>query len=320
MGSELTVYANYINNLESAFTQVSTANDCDVTFKKEAQYAIQVLDNNTYIRDLAIANPQSLKNAVLNVGAIGLTLNPIEKKAYLIPRKGKICLDISYIGLVDVACQLGSISFVQAKIVHKNDTFEYRGLNLEPIHSFNAFGDRGEIVGVYCIAKATSGEFFTETMTLEDCHEIRGRSEAYKKNGSGPWKTDKTEMMKKTVIKRASKLWPKTDRSIRLETAIHALNEHEGINFKEESGVKLTDEQKNEAYEAKKAEDVADTKLKDGIISEITELSASMCKGKEADEKVKFVIENIGKRGFPYLIHLSSDKLGGILENLRDLQ
>jgi hypothetical protein len=35
-------------------------------------------------------------------------------------------------------------------------------------------------------------------------------------------------MMKKTVIKRASKLWPKSER---LDTAVQVLNEHEGIDF-----------------------------------------------------------------------------------------
>jgi recombination protein RecT len=34
------------------------------------------------------------------VAAIGITLNPASKLAYLVPRDGMVCLDISYMGLL----------------------------------------------------------------------------------------------------------------------------------------------------------------------------------------------------------------------------
>lgn len=322
MSKQLTVYANYIQDLEPEFTRLSTSNECGVTFKQEAQYAIQVLDNNDYIRDIAIGNPQSLRNAVLNVGAIGLTLNPIEKKAYLIPRKGKICLDISYMGLVDIATQLGSISFVQAKIVHLEDSFEYNGISSEPTHSYKAFGNRGVKVGVYCVAKTSTGDFLTETMTLEECYEIRNRSEAWKgkKGPSGPWKTDESEMMKKTVIKRASKLWPKTNKTIRLETAIDALNEHEGINFEEERNEQeVSDKEKREAREAQIKKGQQDQEDKYKNIEQITAFSAKLNEGKTKEEKIKFMHETLCVKNFDELKRKSNKDLEQILENLKDM-
>jgi recombination protein RecT len=96
------------------------------------------------------------------------------------------------------------------------------GFDREPTHKFNPFAkDRGEIVGVYCVAKTNHGDWVTDTMTIDEVYAIRDRSESYKAGKSTPWKTDPGEMIKKTIVKRASKMWPKTDR---LDEAIHHLN------------------------------------------------------------------------------------------------
>ena len=323
MSNEVTVCNNFIQELEPEFNKITVANNCDIKFQQEAQFALQLLTNNDFLRRVAMENSVSLKNAVLNVGAIGLTLNPIEKKAYLIPRRVnrimQICLDISYIGLVDVACQLGSIKFVQAKVVYKKDSFDYNGVSSEPTHNFNAFGDRGEKVGVYCVAKTNDGDFLTETMTLEECHEIRNRSESWKskKGPQGPWLTDENEMMKKTVIKRASKLWPKTDKTIRLETAIAALNEHEGINF---DGENTSDEEKREAREKQLKLEREAKERKHEMIEEIIGLSAKICENKTQPEKIQFMQEVLQVQKFDDFKNKSNEKIEQILENLKDMQ
>jgi recombinational DNA repair protein RecT len=67
-------------------------------------------------------------------------------------------------------------------------------------------------------------------MSIDECYAIRDRSEAFKK-GSGPWKTDEGEMIKKTILKREYKTWPKTDKSHRMDNAVEIINEHEGVDF-----------------------------------------------------------------------------------------
>src|SRR3569833_439636 len=82
--------------------------DRSIRFEREAGFAIQVLQNNDYALGVAMKDKQSVMNAVKNIAAIGISLNPARKQAYLVPRGGKICLDISYIGLIDIAISSGS--------------------------------------------------------------------------------------------------------------------------------------------------------------------------------------------------------------------
>ena len=214
----------FINSNEKAFNDSLTTDD--ISFAKEAQFAVQAFQANSFLYKVAQQNNDSARAAVINVAAIGISLNPASKHAYLVPRKGAVCLDISYMGMLHLAVQSGSIFWGQAKVVHANDRFELHGLTKEPTHSYNPFGDRGEKVGVYCTVKTIDGDYLTETMSIDDVFEIRNRSQAwitYTKNPTKtcPWVTDESEMIRKTVVKRASKYWPKSDR---LNNAIEYLN------------------------------------------------------------------------------------------------
>jgi recombination protein RecT len=197
-----------------------------VNFEREAGFAIQLLTASDYAMKIATENRQSVINAVTNIAAIGISLNPAKKQAYLVPRDGKICLDISYMGLLDIAIQSGSIRWGQAELVHEGDRFELNGFDKPPTHARDPFSkERGPLVGVYVVVKTRDGDYLTTTMTIDEVFDIRDRSSAWKawenKQKKCPWVTDEGEMVKKTVIKRAYKLWPKTDR---LDQAVHYLN------------------------------------------------------------------------------------------------
>lgn len=200
-----------------------------MTFEKEKSYVIQAFRQNEFLEKTARNNQASLLSAMSNVASIGLSLNPAKKQAYLVPRNGQICLDPSYMGMCDLAIQSGMIEFVQAKVVRANDTYKNMGIDQQPLHEYQAFSDRGEPVGVYCVAKTAKGDYLTTEMSVEKVNDIRDRSEYFKKHGKGPWKTDWEEMAKKTVIKNAFKTWPKTETLERLEHAVHLSNENEGF-------------------------------------------------------------------------------------------
>lgn len=235
---------------ETKFNAVAV--DRSINFVREAGFAMQALAANEYAMKVALEDPQSVRDAVTNIAAIGISLNPARKQAYLVPRKprwdrpAKICLDISYMGLLDLAIAAGSILWGQAELVYAKDVFKLRGTDEQPIHEREPFAkDRGELIGVYCVVKTPSGDYLTTPMSAADVFAIRDRTDGWKafieKKARTPWATDEGEMVKKTVIKRAYKTWPKTDRSARLETAIHHLNTEagEGITFDYEGGAAI---------------------------------------------------------------------------------
>ena len=202
-----------------------------MNFEAEKGFSLQVLKNNDFLAGVAARDIVSFQMAVTNIAAIGLSLNPAEKLAYLIPRKGKVCLDVSYMGLMKLATDSGSIKWVQSAMVHENDTFTDHGPGNAPEHAYSPFAkpsERGAYVGAYCVAKTADGDFLTTTMTMEELEGIKSRSEAGKKN-TGPWATDFTEQCKKTVVRRAFKMWPRSTGMERLAVAVDLSNQNEGF-------------------------------------------------------------------------------------------
>lgn len=217
----------------------------EMKFEKEKGFAVQLLKNNDYLMKVAQAHPQSLQQALTNVASIGLSLNPAEKQAYLIPRAvksgdkyvTKIFLEPSYMGLIKLATDSGSIKWVQAFPVYAEDTFEFIGVGEKPNHKFNPFAPiekRGDFIGVYCVAKTADSDYLVNMMASDQVLSIRDRSEAWKsfkagkvKTG-GPWETDFIQQAKKTVIRQAFNTWPRSDLN-RLAAAVHLSNENEGF-------------------------------------------------------------------------------------------
>lgn len=214
---------DFVKSQENLFT--GSLADNSVTWGKECQFAIQAFQKNDFLAKTALANPTSAQNAIINVAAIGISLNPASKLAYLVPRDGAVCLEVSYIGLMHIAQAAGCIQWGQAKIVYENDSYESNGIDIAPTHKYKAFSDRGIAIGVYCTAKTSGGDYLTDEMSVSDVEAIRKISKAGESK-FGPWVNFWDEMAKKTVVKRASKYWPKSER---LDRAIQVLNDEEGI-------------------------------------------------------------------------------------------
>lgn len=230
--------AEVIQLTEERFNAIAPAY---LKYDAEKGFAVQLLSNNSYLHKVATGCPQSLQQAITNVAAIGLSLNPAEKLAYLIPRNVKIAnnqwqsrvfLEPSYMGLIRLATDSGSIKWLQANCVYANDTFIDNGPGERPTHNYEAFStERGEFVGVFCVAKTQDGDHLTTIMPASEVFAIRDRSEAWKEKKAGPWATDFNEMAKKAVVRRAFKTLPRTDerRMAMLAQAVELSNQNEGF-------------------------------------------------------------------------------------------
>ena len=182
-----------------------------VQYAQEAHFALQQLASNAYLLGVAQNNPDSLRAALLNVAATGLSLNPVKKQAYLIPRNKAVVLDISYMGILHVAQMSGAIEWGQARIVRAGHAFRLTGINQAPIHEYNPFENddaAGAIVGAYAVVKLPSGDFLTHCLNIDALLRIRSRSESFKSGKNSPWLTDPEPMMKKSAVRGLAPYMP----------------------------------------------------------------------------------------------------------------
>jgi len=103
--------------------------------------------------------------------------------------------------------QQNGVENITADVVCLNDKFTWKvgneGLVFEHERDWKN-PDRGEVFAAYVVWKS-AGKFAGVIMSKTEIEAIRRRSKSPDK---GPWQTDWNEMAKKTVVHRASKLWP----------------------------------------------------------------------------------------------------------------
>lgn len=218
-------WLDIIRVVEPQFKEIAKTHNA-VTWREECEFAHQIVTKND---GLAKSDIVTVQESIKNVASIGLTLNPAHGYAYLVPEynKAKKCNDcqlrISFKGLIKLATDSGSVKWVKAEIVHAGDTFQFTGHGSLPKHEFNPFVDRGDMVGVYCVAKTHDGDYLTEMMAMDEVLKIKSAAKTQL-----VWDKWFEEMAKKAVIKRASKQWPKTDQFERMSEGVSLLNEYEG--------------------------------------------------------------------------------------------
>lgn len=166
--------------------------------------------------------PALVFQEVAKVTALGFLLDPQLGEAYIINAwNGAVRSEVpqarvGFRGLMKLARQSGDVGTIYASEVCQHDEFqETRGDNKRLIHKPDTFGPRGPIIGYYSHVTFASGATDFETMTLEDVHRIRDRSDGWKafrdnKIQSTPWSTDEVEMAKKTAIRRLCKRLPQS--------------------------------------------------------------------------------------------------------------
>lgn len=204
-----------------------------VRWQEESQFAYQAVKQSARLQE---CDPQTIQDAIINVAAVGLTLNPAYGYAYLVPdtikvgkdQQGKdvwraVCqLRVSFKGIIKLANDSGVAEWVHADVVHKKDSFTYCGAWEKPIHQMDPFSEeRGAPVGVYCTIKTKTGGYLTECAPWSEVMKAKAAAKT-----KYVWDQWEGEMAKKFIIKRASKQWPKSDGHL-LE-AINVIDQYEG--------------------------------------------------------------------------------------------
>jgi recombination protein RecT len=159
---------------------------------------------------LAECRIESLLQSIMLLSQFGLL--PDGRSAHLIPyfnskANAYDCQAIiDWKGKVARATENG-VENIAADVVCFNDKFTWKmtpdGLQFDHEIDFRN-PDRGAMFAAYVIWRH-AGKFSGVIMTKLEIDGIRKRS---KSPDRGPWQTDYNEMAKKTVVHRASKLWP----------------------------------------------------------------------------------------------------------------
>jgi recombination protein RecT len=168
-------------------------------FIRVAQTAIQ---SNPHLLTL---DRSSLFAACVKSAQDGLLPNGSE--AALVPFKDKVQYLPMVGGILKKIRNSGELSSITSQLVYEKDEFKYwidsDGEHLK--HEPNMFVDRGDLIGVYALAKTKDGGVYIEVMTMAQVDDIKKSS----RSNNGPWQGPFfTEMIKKSAIRRLSKRLP----------------------------------------------------------------------------------------------------------------
>lgn len=204
----------------------------EATTKKELGFAAQILEGSAQLK---ACDPSSICNAVINVARTSITLNPVMKLAYLIPRGGKCVLDFSYIGLIKMLKDYGVVKFIDAFVVYEdeNEAGKFKIDNLEnkifhePIiaKSLEEQSKR-KIYGAYTRSILNDGTVvFGQFMAWREIEKRQQKSESRNSQYS-PWQNWLEDMVKKTVIRRDFKFLIAGNPDEKLQAAIQIEDEN----------------------------------------------------------------------------------------------
>lgn len=195
-----------------------------VNMDKVVQSLVFELQKNP---DLAKCSVASL--FVSTVKCLHLGFDPFSprKLAYLIPYNNtqkdgsklmEAQLDVSYMGLIDLAHRSGNIKKLYARVIREHDKCDIvYGTNEHINHVPAKLGERGDDVGYYAVVIYKDDTFDFEVMDQVDLGRIQAKSKA---KNSPAWKDWRDEMGKKSVIRRLTKRVSLSVNDRRFETAV----------------------------------------------------------------------------------------------------
>lgn len=167
-----------------------------------------LFQSNDALAKAAASNQRSLCDAVLSALNLGLSFQPSLGQAYLVPRKGRVCFQLGYRGLMELARRSGGVVLMASELVYPGDRFEVSlGTDRRLVHIPDPWGTGRtyeSLLGAYATATLAGGAVDFEVMPKVEIERRR----AVSMSTSGPWRDWPEEMARKTVLRSLLKRLP----------------------------------------------------------------------------------------------------------------
>lgn len=202
MSNQLTPVDSLKRTLANMETQFKAALPSHVPHKKFIRVIQTAISQNPA---LVKADRTSFLSACLSLAEKGLVCNGSE--ASLVMFGDKVTPMVMLAGLMKLIRNSGQLLSITSQLIYKNDKFKFfvdgNGEHIE--YEPNLFSDRGEMIGVFALARTTDNGVYIEVMTMAEIDKIKKSSRSA---GSGPWVTWFDQMAKKSVLRRLAKRLP----------------------------------------------------------------------------------------------------------------
>lgn len=187
--------------------------------------ALQVIGQN---ENLQKCTPVSVYQAVAMAAVLNMPINPNIGMAYVIPYGNTATLQIGYQGFIQLAINSGQYKTIGASEIYENQIVSINPLTGH-VFDFSKTGN-GAIVGYAASFELKNG--FQKVIYMSE-QEMNAHMVQFSKGhnrSDSPWKTNKTSMGCKTVLKKLIKTYgPK---SIELQKAIDS-DQSEIVDFED---------------------------------------------------------------------------------------
>ena len=231
---------------------------------------------------LAMCTPNSVLAAMMSCVHLDLMPNTPEGYAYIIPYKNhktgqmEAQFQVGYKGLVQLAWRSNGIDGISAEMVFPEDQFEVdfatRRISHKPDLSIDRT-DWSKAVAVYGVAVLKTGALVFDVMSRSEVDKVKKTVKA--KSTGTPWQDWEEAMVKKTPIKRLTKMLPSsTNDKLALATQYDSWAQAGKLAFKNgqlvEDKVEIVEKTAEEqaALKAEAAQIAADLKAQDAAASE----------------------------------------------------
>lgn len=164
--------------------------------------AITLLKQSDALRK---CDTMTIMGALMQASHLGLELGPLQL-AYIVPRKGKACLDIGYRGYIELGYRSGVLRDITAETICENDEFSFDRAKGEISHHWDLRAERGAAYAYYAIANFKGGGRAFVVLSKFEVAKYRKRSAM---PDSPAWLKDFDAMAKKTCIRRLEPYMPK---------------------------------------------------------------------------------------------------------------